>query len=146
MKRRLKAFARARCGATAVEFALVVGPMLLVMLGVAEFGRFFWTAQSLQRVATRAARCMGLLQSECAAGGVYSASATTAYVQAQAATYGLSLPATAITLNSSATCAGVPGFSTVQVTYAFVSAAPALMPGLAGGTQLNGKACFPNQA
>ncbi len=146
MKRRLKAFARARCGATAVEFALVVGPMLLVMLGVAEFGRFSWTAQSLQRVATRAARCMGLLQSECAVGGVYSASTTAGYIQVQALIYGVSLPATAIALSNPTTCAGIAGFSSVNLTYTFAFIVPIVVPGLSTSRVVNVRACFPNQA
>lgn len=145
MNRRVRGFARGRRGATAVEFALVVAPLLLVLLGISEFGRFFWTAQVLQRVATRAARCVGLLQSDCAAAGAYSASATITYVQTQASIYGVTLTSAMITPSAAATCAGVANFATVQISYSFVTMAPSFIPALAGGVPITAKACFPNQ-
>jgi Flp pilus assembly protein TadG len=138
-------FGRSHRGATAVEFALVVGPMLLVLLGIAEFGRFFWTAQSLQRVATRAARCVGLLQSDCASAGAYSASSTISYVQAQALTYGVTVTSAMVVPNAANTCAGVAGFATVQINYTFATLVPAFIPALAAGVPVTAKACFPNQ-
>jgi Flp pilus assembly protein TadG len=146
MKRgQLSGFWRARRGATAVEFALVVGPMILVLMGISEFGRFFWTGQSLQRTAARAARCMGLLQSDCAVASAYSASATTSYVQAQALGYGVSLTSAMIVPANPTTCAGVSGFSTLQINYTFTTLVPTLIPSLAAGVPLTAKACFPNQ-
>jgi Flp pilus assembly protein TadG len=48
----------ARCdsGAVAVEFA-IIGPVLLVMLlGIAAYGGYFWVAHAVQQVANDAAR------------------------------------------------------------------------------------------
>jgi Flp pilus assembly protein TadG len=141
----LRGFPRARRGATAVEFALVVAPMLLVLMGISEFGRFFWTAQSLQRVATRGARCVGLLQSDCAVASAYSASATISYVQAQAQNYGVTLTSAMIVPSASATCGGVTNFASIRINYTFTTLVPTLIPALAAGLPVTAKACFPNQ-
>jgi Flp pilus assembly protein TadG len=44
----LRRFGRANGGAAAVEFALVVGPLLLLIFGVFEFGRLLWTREAIQ--------------------------------------------------------------------------------------------------
>jgi uncharacterized membrane protein len=51
-----------RCerGAAAVELALVVLPLLLLLLGIVEFGRVFYTQLRLQQAAQQAARQIAL--------------------------------------------------------------------------------------
>jgi Flp pilus assembly protein TadG len=59
-RRSFRRFAGARSGATAVEFALVIGPLLLVLLGTVEVSRLLWTRQAIQSVAIAGARCLGV--------------------------------------------------------------------------------------
>ena len=46
-----------RKGSAAVEFALVLGPLLLFLLGIVEIGRLMWTAHALHYSVEEAARC-----------------------------------------------------------------------------------------
>lgn len=130
-------------GATAVEFALVVGPLLLLLFGVVEVGRLLWTVNAAQETAIAGARCMGVLNTSCASGGVYSATSTSSYVRQVASGWGLSLTSANVTLNNSASCAGVAGFSQVTITYSFQSVVPLITT--LTGNPLTATACFPNQ-
>ena len=132
-------------GASAVEFAFIIGPLLLFLLGSFEFGRLLWTREALQETATAAARCMGVLQSSCSANGAYSSVRTTSYVQTLASQWAVAVPASGIILTQNATCAGVNGFSQVSISYVFQSVAPLLITALSGGVTLSTSACFPNQ-
>jgi Flp pilus assembly protein TadG len=143
-KRRISAFARNRAGASAVEFGMVALPLLLCIFGIIEFGRVMWTREALQQTAIAGARCMGVVMNTCGTAGVYSSSLTTSYIQTQAAHWSLTIPASNISLNSGATCAGVSGFSQVTLTYTFRTVVPGLIKALAGGTNLSATACFPN--
>ncbi len=146
MKRLLTRFAKCRSAATAVEFGMVSMPLLLCIFGIIEFGRLMWTREALQQTAIASARCMGMVQNKCGSAGVYSSTLAMSYVQAQAASWAITLTPSNITLNSSATCAGLSGFSQVSVAYTFNTLVPALIKALAGGTHLSATACFPNQA
>ncbi len=56
MTDKLRVFTRRRSGSVAVEFALV-GPLLILMLmGLAVYGGWFWLAQGVQSLATEGAR------------------------------------------------------------------------------------------
>ena len=44
-------------GATAVEVALILSPLLLMVLGVTDGGRMLWTQNTLQYAVEQAARC-----------------------------------------------------------------------------------------
>jgi Flp pilus assembly protein TadG len=145
--RRLAVFWRAHGGATAVEFAAVLGPLMILIFGVFEYGRLLWTREALQETATAGARCMGMSATSCASGGTYSSSNTDTYIEGLATNWGVTLTAADISLNSSTTCAGVTaanGFSTVTITYTFQSIVPSLITSLTGGTTLTSTACFPN--
>ena len=149
MKRTARNFLRSKSGASAVEFAMVLPPLLLMMLAVLEFGRLLWTREALQETAAAGARCMGMTAGSCASGGSYSSSATTTYVQGVATTWGLTLTGSNITLNSNTTCAGVTaanGFSTVTLTYTFQSVVPNEVLALQSGAPLTTTACFPNNS
>lgn len=143
----LRRFQLADAGAAAVEFAMVLGPLLLLIFGVFEFGRLLWIREALQETATAGARCMGMSASSCAASGVYSSANTTTYIESAATTWGVTLTGSNITLNNNATCAGVSatnGFSSVTITYTFQSVVPNFVTALSGGTTLTSTACFPN--
>jgi Flp pilus assembly protein TadG len=55
-----------RRGATAVEFALILPPFLLLLLGVVEFGRALWTQSALHFAVEEAARCATVDATNCA--------------------------------------------------------------------------------
>lgn len=46
------------CGAAAVEFAIVIGVLLLVVAGIIEFGRAFWYYDALAKATRDGARFM----------------------------------------------------------------------------------------
>ena len=147
MSRGLRRFGGARDGAAAVEFAAVLGPLLLLIFGVFEYGRLLWTREALQETATAGARCMGLTATACASGGAYNAADTQTYIEGVATNWGVTVTNSDIALSNSATCAGVTspnGFSTVTLTYTFQSVVPNFVTSLSGGTTLTTTACFPN--
>ena len=137
-------FVRCRSAATAIEFGFVLLPLMLCIFGIIEFGRLLWTREALQQTAIAGARCMGLVQNNCGTGGVYSASLATNFVKTQAAAWSIQLAPSDITLNTTATCAGLSGFSQVSIVYTFNTLVPVLIKALGGGTQLSASACFPN--
>jgi Flp pilus assembly pilin Flp len=134
-----------RRGATAVEFAMVAGPLLLLLFGTIEFGRLMWLRQALEETATVGARCMGIPQPECMNGGAYSASTARAYILAEASAWGLAVDQDDLVINRASTCSGLADFSTVSITYSFSSAAPALLEALDVGPTFTSQVCFPNQ-
>ena len=147
MMRRLRRLGRSEGGAAAVEFAAVLGPLLLLIFGVFEFGRLLWVREALQETAMAGARCMGMSASSCAASGAYNSSNTTSYLETTAAGWGVTLAPSNLTLNNNATCGGVTaakGFSSVTITYTFQSVIPTFITSLSGGKTLTSTACFPN--
>jgi Flp pilus assembly protein TadG len=147
MMRRGGGFWRASGGAAAVEFAAVLGPLLLLIFGVFEYGRLLWVREALQETAAAGARCMGMSATSCASGGAYDAGASANYIEGVASTWGVTLTSTNVSLNSNTTCAGVSapnGFSSVTITYTFQSVVPNVVTSLTGGANLSSTACFPN--
>jgi Flp pilus assembly protein TadG len=138
-------FAASVSGATAVEFALIIGPLLLLLAGTVEFSRLLWTREALQSIAIAGARCMGVAGTDCAIKGVYDAAAATSYVVSQGTTMRVPLTDKDVTLNPAATCAGVSGFSEVSISYTFHTAIPSKLVGMGDGISLSATACFPNQ-
>jgi Flp pilus assembly protein TadG len=132
-------------GGSAVEFSLVLTAFCLMLFGIVEYGRYMWTANVLQQTAIQTARCMGLLQTNCAASHAYSSSATTTYAQGIASGLGVVIPAADFTLSHGATCAGAANLSQVTISYTYQSALPGLLPGISAAP-LTESACFPNQA
>ncbi len=133
-------------GATAVEFALVLGPLVLVLFGIIEFGRMIWTNNALQETAIDAARCAGIVESSCASGGVYSSANTATYAQTVAHGWGIAVPTSSISSTASTTCAGVSGFSQVTIAYTFQTVVPLVLTSLSNGIPLSATACFPTQS
>lgn len=135
-------FLRARDGATAVEFALVVPMFLMLVFGAIEFGRLLWTKEALQETAIAGARCVAIAQgsttsSPCASGG------TTAYIQTVAKAWGLTL---ATITPSTPTSGGCKGLSQVTLTSTFSSVVPNLVQLSTGGISLTASACYPNNS
>jgi Flp pilus assembly protein TadG len=137
------AFLNCKRGTTAVEFAAVIGPLLVLMFAVAEYGQAFWTQEGLQEAAIAGARCVGMLSVNCTSGGTYSATTATAFIQAEAQKWSITLPSSGISVNTSTTCGGVAGFSQVSLTYTYQPILPVLLDLLPTGTTLTATSCFP---
>jgi Flp pilus assembly protein TadG len=52
-------------GAAAVEFALILWPLLLLVLGAVDGGRMLWTQNTLQYAVEQAARCAVVSTATC---------------------------------------------------------------------------------
>lgn len=57
----------ARCsrGATALEFALIAPPLLMLLIGTMDVGRLLWTRAALHDAVARAARCVAVTPEIC---------------------------------------------------------------------------------
>jgi Flp pilus assembly protein TadG len=144
---RLRAFHNffpSRSGTAAAEFGMVALPLLMLALGVFEFARLYWTQEALQESATAGARCAGILESSCAAGGAYNASNTVSYIQQVASNWGITIPTGDITTTNSTTCGGTSGFAQVQINYTFKTLVPNIIPIGAAGKALIVQSCYPN--
>jgi Flp pilus assembly protein TadG len=140
----LRRFLASEHGGSAVEFSLVVTSFCMVLLAAVEYGWYMWSANALQQTALQTARCMGILQSDCAPSRVYSSTSTTAFARGIAAGYGVNVPAAGVALDINASCGGASDLSQVTLTYSYQSSAPILLPGLSN-SPLTAQACFPNQ-
>ena len=92
-------------GATAVEFALLLPLLLLILLGIIDFGRMLNAQETLTQAAREGARLVALGR-------------TDAVSRTQAAATGLS-PVSASDQSSCPTGAGLASSSAVQVSYTF---------------------------
>lgn len=146
LQRAVATWRRDASGAAAVEFAIVVIPMLALMLGAVEYGRLMWTRAALERTATATARCIGLKQALCATNGAYDSVRAATYIEAQASSWAIRIGAADYTLTSVTTCSGVANFAQVAINYRFRSVVAPLVGAPASGYQLRASACFPNQA
>jgi hypothetical protein len=140
-----KRFRRDTSGATALEFALVAGPLLLLIFGVIEFSRVEWSRQSLQELAIHGARCMGVRQTACTTGTSVDLAKTKTYLITEGQSYGLELTSDGITLDNNVSCDGVAGFSRVSLVYDFRTAVPGVIDALVAKLPLRAYACFPSQ-
>lgn len=102
----------AREGAAAVETALLLPVLLLLLLGVIEFGRLAWTRTALNFAVQEAARCAAVRTATCG-----DATATAAFA-AQKVT-ALGIPASAFTVTTQPCGTQVRA----ELNYRFVAAA-----------------------
>lgn len=137
---RLRRFQRDTSGATAIEFVAVIGPLLLLFLGIIEVGRLMWSGHALDEVAIAAARCIGIHAPGCALGEEVVPEMAVAYIIDAAQPWGLALAPANINLDTDAGCAVDTGFLRVALSFRFNS----VLPGL-DGTGLDAEACFPSQ-
>lgn len=142
MKRTLRACLSDRRGSTAVEFALAVTPLLMMILGGIELGRFAWTVQAVQAVATDAARCVGLRLNSCASSSNPSVALTQDYAIAAGEDWNMTLARSQVVVSSAGTCGGATSMSRVTVSYVF-TAAGGMISALAS-VPVSASACFPN--
>jgi len=143
-RNRSSTFLRSDGGTAAIEFGMVALPLLMLVAGIFEFGRLYWTQEALQESATAGARCIAVLNSSCASGGAYSSGNALTYVQGVASSWGITIPSADVTSTNSVSCGGIAGFSQVQITYTFTTLIPHLIPITGSGTSLTVKSCYPN--
>jgi len=94
-------------GAAAVEFALVVPVLLVLLFGIIEFSKALNTQATLSAAAREGARTM-----------ITAGTVATALTAVQNAAGALGLPATAVSIVP-ATCVGAPANTTVTVTITY---------------------------
>ncbi len=143
MIRAITGLLRDRRGATAVEFALVAGPLLVLVLGSVELGRALWGRQALQEIAVSAARCAAVPQTACTTNKVYDKAKAQESTLALAGSYGVGIEKADIGIEKNTTCNGVSGFTKVTVTYDFSSPLKPLLASLVDGINLSAVACYP---
>ena len=136
---------RATGGSAVVEFAMVAPALFLLTFGIIEFARCYWTQEALEQIAMSGARCMGILNNNCAKAGAYNSKNTQTFITDVASGWGLTITNAEMTLNNAATCSGTKGFSQVTLTVVYDSAVPVLLPMLDGST-LTATACYPNNS
>ncbi len=140
-----KRFCRDRSGVTAVEFALVAFPLLLLLFGAIEFGRMFWARQALQEVAAATARCAAIPQDACASSSQYDAGRTVTMATTLASANGLALQASNVSVTRSTSCGGLSGFTVATLSYSFSTPVPMIATLLPSAINFQATACYPNQ-
>jgi Flp pilus assembly protein TadG len=138
--RKIRRYLNDQHGTAAIEFALLVGPLMLLMFGSIEVSRFIWVQNAVYETATSGARCMGIKAPDCAAADVFSASETTDFIRQTASSWGLNIVAADIAMNPTSGCGNATGFSSVVISHQFTSVLTALT-----GSRVRSEACFPNQ-
>lgn len=119
--------ARACGGATSVEMAIVLPAFLLLLFGVVETGRIFWTQSTLQYAVEAAARCSAVNTAQCG---------TTSSIQSYAVSQSVG-----ITVSSSNFRVTEPSCGhQVSISYSFNLIVTELYPGT---ITLNAQSCHP---
>jgi Flp pilus assembly protein TadG len=95
LTRNFTLFGRNTAGAAAVEFALTVPLLLLMLFGGIEYGRLLWTKNSIQYAVEQAARCAAMGQT---AGATSCTTAAATKTFAAGRFVGYTVPTTAFTV------------------------------------------------
>ncbi len=85
---------RCRAGTTAVEFALLALPFLLLVTGTIDATRLVWTNFSLQFAVEAAARCVAVTPTKCGSNADVQSYASSEMTAPGAATFTYTAPAT----------------------------------------------------
>lgn len=118
-----------RRGSVAIEYALILPALLLLVIGIIDTGRVLWTYTTLYRATEAAARCAAINTTDCGA-----VAQIQSYAAAQA--WGLTIDAGAFTVTTAACGIHVTG------AYDFTFAIPAFTSDL-GTITLTATACYP---
>ncbi len=122
-----------RSGAAALEFAMVGGLLVLLLLGCVEAGLMMWTGSALQSVAAQTARCTAI--GSCANPQQYAVSLAEQWIGANAITTG------DVSVAAGTSCHGQAGaFAIVTISESIWSGT--FIEPITGGTQ-SATACFP---
>ena len=111
-------------GASAVEFAMLIAPFMLLLFGVIEVSRALWTRQAAQDVAIAAARCVGVLQAECTSNGAFDVDKTRTYLRDAAAGRAIFLEDAETSIVIGVECDGLPSAVETQLRVRFDSVFP----------------------
>jgi Flp pilus assembly protein TadG len=124
-------FHKSRSGAAAIEYAIVLPVLLLLVFGIIDVGRLLWTYTTLVRAGEAAARCYAVK-----AAGCTTVDEVQNYAVSQA--WGLTVAASSFTVATS-TCG-----AQVSASYVFGFVIPWVSAyGSANSITLNTTACFP---
>lgn len=138
-------FSRNTAGSAAVEFALTVPILLVLVFGTIEFCRLLWTKNSIQYAVEQAARCAAFKwNSQLQAPGCTNASETQTFAVSQVHGYRVAPSAFTVTY---ASC-GVAGTTGVLVSASvpftpFLSSSPLLPFESLLSVTLTGQSCRP---
>ena len=122
-----------RRGTAALEFALVGGLLVLLLLGCVEAGLMMWTGSALQSVAAQTARCTAI--GSCANPQQYAVSLAGQWIGGNAIT------TSDVTVSAGNSCHGQAGAFAIVTISESIWADTFFQP-IAGGTQ-SVTACFP---
>lgn len=137
MKRLLRGLAGDTIGGVAVEFALVAPTFLMFIFLILDGGRMVFAKQSLNEVATAAARCAAI-----AATGCTDATSAQDWATSRALTRdNLKLSSAVVQLGT--TCNSVANMAKVTVSTSFKKGAMTLLPQSVAPSTLTSIACFP---
>ena len=122
-----------RRGAAALEFAMVGGLLVLLLLGCVEVGLMMWTGSALQSVAAQTARCTAI--GSCANPQQYAVALAGQWIGGNAIT------TSDVTVAAGSSCHGQAGaFAIVTISESIWSGT--FFEPITGGTQ-SVTACFP---
>ena len=122
-----------RRGTAALEFAMVGGLLVLLLMGCVEIGLMMWTGSALQSVAAQTARCTAI--GSCANPQQYAVSLAGQWIGGNAITTG------DVAVSSGQSCHGQAGaFAIVTISETIWSGT--FFKPITGGTQ-SVTACFP---
>lgn len=125
-------------GSVAVEFAFLALPLVLLLGGSIEIGRYVWTRLAVQDAASTGARCLGLQLAPCFAAESMDPGGTVGVVRDQGADWAIVIPDSAITADQAGACKGVSDFARIGIRHRFTYVLPILPD-----TWIEAEACFP---
>jgi Flp pilus assembly protein TadG len=127
----LKAFCRSNAGSTAVEFAIAAPILFVLMFAIIEFGRAWWTKNSLQYAIERAARYAIVCNGACP-----SDAAVTTFAASQV--YDQMIAATAFTVTHPG---GASGQTCVNYNFTYLPWFAGELAVMSGSTTFTGTSC-----
>ena len=135
-RRRQRPKSTRETGAAAVEFALILPILLVLVLGIAEMGRAFNIQVSLSEAAREAARYAAIHNAESG----YTHTSAQAVGIAAAPSVGLSASNVGVAFSTGSTCT-TSGNAVVTVTYTtpWMTGFPALIPGMPANLSIQSK-------
>lgn len=131
----LRNLARDQKGAAAIEFALLGPTLVLMLFGLIETGRLLWTQHTLDEVAYSTVRCMSI-STQCD-----EETAQQNFAVARAGSYGITIAATNVDVDSNTTCRTFAGSNKVVIDASFNSVMHNLVPQFPA--VIEAEACFP---
>jgi Flp pilus assembly protein TadG len=134
---------RQRGGAAALEFALAVTPLLLLLLGTIEGGLLLWSWQALEGAVIDAGRCAALDATSCQ-NAATTPSNTASYAASAAQLRGLSsVTASNVTVSTGTTAKALCGNTTASVVTVSIAYKFSMISLIPLPSTLTVAACFP---